>query len=80
MPPPRIRPWPPTERAADCVPSTPARPAADRPCCAPSPSARSRQQLPLAVAVRNTALRPAPSRATVRTILRHADGTPPVLR
>jgi 2-polyprenyl-6-methoxyphenol hydroxylase-like FAD-dependent oxidoreductase len=40
------------------------------------------QQLthPLAVAARNTALRLAPSRATVRTILRHADWTPPVLR
>ncbi|MEU7044804.1 FAD-dependent monooxygenase [Streptomyces varsoviensis] len=34
---------------------------------------------PLAVAVRNTALRLAPSRATVRTILRHADWTPPAL-
>ncbi|MFF7790915.1 FAD-dependent monooxygenase [Streptomyces sp. NPDC007991] len=40
------------------------------------------QQLthPLAVAARNAALRLAPSRATVRTILRHADWTPPVLR
>jgi 2-polyprenyl-6-methoxyphenol hydroxylase-like FAD-dependent oxidoreductase len=39
------------------------------------------QQLthPLAVAVRNTALRLAPSRMTVRTILRHADWTPPGL-
>ncbi|MFF5516455.1 FAD-dependent monooxygenase [Streptomyces coeruleorubidus] len=39
------------------------------------------QQLthPLAVAVRNTALRLAPSRTTVRTILRHADWTPPGL-
>ncbi|MFI6698914.1 FAD-dependent monooxygenase [Streptomyces sp. NPDC050509] len=34
---------------------------------------------PLAVAVRNTALRLAPSRATVRTILRQADWTPPSL-
>ncbi|MFJ5226245.1 FAD-dependent monooxygenase [Streptomyces sp. NPDC088400] len=42
---------------------------------------RMGQQLthPLAVAVRNTALRPAPSRVTVRTILRHADWTPPGL-
>ncbi|MDT0611841.1 FAD-dependent monooxygenase [Streptomyces lancefieldiae] len=32
-----------------------------------------------AVALRNTALRLAPSRATVRTILRHADWTPPHL-
>ena len=42
---------------------------------------RMGQQLahPLAVAVRNTALRLAPARATVRTILRHADWTPPVL-
>jgi 2-polyprenyl-6-methoxyphenol hydroxylase-like FAD-dependent oxidoreductase len=43
---------------------------------------RMGQQLthPLAVAVRNTALRLAPSRATVHTILRHADWTPPDLR
>ncbi|MFH8658625.1 FAD-dependent monooxygenase [Streptomyces afghaniensis] len=34
---------------------------------------------PLAVALRNTALRLAPSRATVHTILRHADWTPPGL-
>lgn len=34
---------------------------------------------PLAVAVRNTALRLAPSRATVRAILRHADWTAPDL-
>ncbi|MGW0825766.1 FAD-dependent monooxygenase [Streptomyces sp. NPDC002845] len=42
---------------------------------------RMGQQLthPLAIAVRNTALRLAPSRATVRTILRHADWTPPSL-
>ncbi|MBL1087976.1 MULTISPECIES: FAD-dependent monooxygenase [Streptomyces] len=39
------------------------------------------QQLthPLAIALRNTALRLAPSRATVRTALRHADWTPPRL-
>ncbi|MBW5484606.1 FAD-dependent monooxygenase [Streptomyces bambusae] len=39
------------------------------------------QQLanPLALAVRNTALRLAPSAATVRAILRHADWTPPEL-
>ncbi|GAA2415829.1 FAD-dependent monooxygenase [Streptomyces coeruleofuscus] len=42
---------------------------------------RMGQQLthPLAVAVRNTALRLAPSRATVHTILRHAGWTPPGL-
>lgn len=42
---------------------------------------RMGQQLtqPLAVAVRNTALRLAPSQVTVRAILRHADWTPPVL-
>lgn len=42
---------------------------------------RMGQQLnhPLAIAVRNTALRLAPSRATVRAILRHADWTPPRL-
>lgn len=42
---------------------------------------RMGQQLsnPLAVALRNTALRLAPSRATVRVILRHADWTPPAL-
>ncbi|NGO40778.1 FAD-dependent monooxygenase [Streptomyces ureilyticus] len=34
---------------------------------------------PLAVAARNTALRLAPSRATVHTILRHANWTPPGL-
>lgn len=34
---------------------------------------------PLAVALRNTALRLAPSRATVHAILRHADWTPPSL-
>ncbi|BDM74044.1 FAD-dependent oxidoreductase (plasmid) [Streptomyces nigrescens] len=39
------------------------------------------QQLthPVALALRNTALRLAPPRATVRTILRHADWTPPRL-
>ncbi len=39
------------------------------------------QQLthPLAIAVRNSALRLAPSRATVHAILRHADWTPPLL-
>ncbi|RPK66767.1 hypothetical protein EES42_23455 [Streptomyces sp. ADI95-17] len=39
------------------------------------------QQLsrPVAVALRNTALRLAPSRVTVRTVLRHADWTPPRL-
>ncbi|MGQ4389931.1 FAD-dependent monooxygenase [Streptomyces sp. SAS_270] len=43
---------------------------------------RMGQQLsnPLAVALRNTALRLAPSRAMVRAILRHADWTPPHLR
>lgn len=42
---------------------------------------RMGQQLsrPAAVALRNTALRLAPSRVTVRTILRHADWTPPRL-
>ncbi|MFB6875399.1 hypothetical protein [Streptomyces sp. NPDC056323] len=37
------------------------------------------QQLshPAAVALRNAAMRLAPSRVTVRTILRHADWTPP---
>ncbi len=42
---------------------------------------RMGQQLshPLAVAVRNTALRLAPSRATVRAVLRHADWTAPSL-
>jgi 2-polyprenyl-6-methoxyphenol hydroxylase-like FAD-dependent oxidoreductase len=42
---------------------------------------RMGQQLthPLAVAVRNTALRLAPSQVTVRAMLRHADWTPPVL-
>ncbi|MFF2503778.1 FAD-dependent monooxygenase [Streptomyces sp. NPDC058067] len=42
---------------------------------------RMGQQLthPLAVAVRNTALRVAPSGVTVRAILRHADWTPPRL-
>lgn len=34
---------------------------------------------PLAIALRNTALRLAPSRVTVRTVLRHADWTPPRL-
>ncbi|MGW1957904.1 FAD-dependent monooxygenase [Streptomyces sp. NPDC001920] len=34
---------------------------------------------PLAVALRNTALRLAPSRVTVRAIVRHADWAPPVL-
>ena len=42
---------------------------------------RMGQQLtnPLAVALRNTALRLAPSRATVHAVLRHADWTPPGL-
>ncbi|MGW2637054.1 FAD-dependent monooxygenase [Streptomyces sp. NPDC001348] len=42
---------------------------------------RMGQQLthPLAVALRNTALRLAPSRVTTRAILRHADWTPPTL-
>jgi 2-polyprenyl-6-methoxyphenol hydroxylase-like FAD-dependent oxidoreductase len=35
---------------------------------------------PLAVALRNTALRLAPSEATLRAVLRHADWTPPQLR
>ncbi|MEV8107955.1 FAD-dependent oxidoreductase, partial [Streptomyces sp. NPDC088135] len=34
---------------------------------------------PAAVALRDAALRLAPSRVTVRTILRHADWTPPRL-
>ncbi|MFF0476980.1 FAD-dependent monooxygenase [Streptomyces sp. NPDC004284] len=34
---------------------------------------------PVAVAVRNTALRAAPDRATLRAVLRHADWTPPRL-
>lgn len=43
---------------------------------------RMGQQLahPLAVALRNTGLRLAPSRVTVRAILRHANWTPPSLR
>ncbi|WP_225804740.1 FAD-dependent monooxygenase [Streptomyces sp. NK15101] len=42
---------------------------------------RMGQQLshPVAVSVRNTALRAAPDRATLRAILRHADWTPPIL-
>ncbi|MFD7622216.1 hypothetical protein [Streptomyces sp. NPDC059802] len=36
-----------------------------------------RLSLPTAVALRNTALRLAPSRVTVGTILRHVDRTPP---
>jgi 2-polyprenyl-6-methoxyphenol hydroxylase-like FAD-dependent oxidoreductase len=42
---------------------------------------RMGQQLshPLAVAVRNAALRVAPDRATLRAVLRHADWTPPDL-
>lgn len=42
---------------------------------------RMGQQLshPVAVAVRNAALRLAPSRATVRAVLRHADWTAPNL-
>ncbi|MFD7530868.1 FAD-dependent monooxygenase [Streptomyces sp. NPDC059849] len=42
---------------------------------------RMGQQLsrPVAVALRNAALRLAPSRVTVRTVLRHADWTPPRL-
>ncbi|MFJ3876668.1 FAD-dependent monooxygenase [Streptomyces sp. NPDC090077] len=42
---------------------------------------RMGQQLthPLALAARNTALRLAPSKATVRAVLRHADWTPPRL-
>ncbi|WP_086830520.1 FAD-dependent monooxygenase [Streptomyces sp. NRRL B-24572] len=42
---------------------------------------RMGQQLshPVAVSVRNTALRAAPDRATLRAILRHADWTPPRL-
>lgn len=43
---------------------------------------RMGQQLthPLAIALRNTALRLAPSSVTVRTLLRHADWTPPRLQ
>ncbi|SEE00070.1 FAD-dependent monooxygenase [Streptomyces sp. TLI_105] len=43
---------------------------------------RMGQQLshPVAVSVRNTALRAAPDRATLRAVLRHADWTPPILR
>ncbi|MEV6701766.1 hypothetical protein AB0M68_32195 [Streptomyces sp. NPDC051453] len=45
------------------------------------PAGRRGRQLtrPLAITLRATALRPAPSRVTVRAILRHADGTPPEL-
>ncbi|MGW4706223.1 FAD-dependent oxidoreductase, partial [Streptomyces sp. NPDC004285] len=34
---------------------------------------------PVAVALRNAALRAAPDRVTVRAVLRHADWTPPSL-
>ncbi|WP_405989575.1 FAD-dependent monooxygenase [Streptomyces sp. NBC_00986] len=45
------------------------------------PAGRMGQQLthPVAVAVRNTALRLAPSRTTVHAVLQHADWTPPGL-
>lgn len=44
-------------------------------------ASRTGRQLgdPVAVALRNTAIRLAPSRATIRTILRHAHWTPPQL-
>ncbi|GGR32617.1 2-polyprenyl-6-methoxyphenol hydroxylase-like FAD-dependent oxidoreductase [Streptomyces netropsis] len=55
------------------------RPRAQSVARAARQAGRMGQQLshPMAIALRNTALRMAPSRATVRTILRHADWTPP---
>ncbi|MFI1255470.1 FAD-dependent monooxygenase [Streptomyces netropsis] len=55
------------------------RPRAQSVARAARQAGRMGQQLshPMAIALRNTALRLAPSRATVRTILRHADWTPP---
>ncbi|MFJ9817296.1 FAD-dependent monooxygenase [Streptomyces sp. NPDC101151] len=57
------------------------RPRAQSVARAARQAGRMGQQLshPVAVALRNTALRLAPSRATVRSILRHADWQPPRL-
>ncbi|WP_430382102.1 FAD-dependent monooxygenase [Streptomyces sp. P10-4] len=57
------------------------RPRAQSVARAARQAGRMGQQLshPLALAVRNTGLRLAPSRATMRAILRHADWTPPSL-
>ncbi|AKN74432.1 FAD-dependent oxidoreductase [Streptomyces sp. PBH53] len=57
------------------------RPRAQSVARAARQAGRMGQQLshPLALALRNTGLRLAPSRATLRAILRHADWTPPSL-
>ncbi|MCX4821408.1 FAD-dependent monooxygenase [Streptomyces sp. NBC_01142] len=73
-----------TERTVDSALTrydTERRPRSQSVARAARQAGRMGQQLthPLAIAVRNTALRLAPSGATVRTILRHADWTPPSL-
>ncbi|MFF5255884.1 FAD-dependent monooxygenase [Streptomyces leeuwenhoekii] len=71
----------PTVEAALARYDTERRPRSQSVARAARQAGRLGQQLshPLAIAVRNTALRLAPSKATIRTILRHADWTPPSL-
>ncbi|AJP00333.1 FAD-dependent oxidoreductase [Streptomyces cyaneogriseus subsp. noncyanogenus] len=71
----------PTVEAALARYDTERRPRSQSVARAARQAGRLGQQLshPLAIAVRNTALRLAPSGATIRTILRHADWTPPSL-
>jgi 2-polyprenyl-6-methoxyphenol hydroxylase-like FAD-dependent oxidoreductase len=71
----------PTVEAALARYDTERRPRSQSVARAARQAGRLGQQLshPLAIAVRNTALRLAPSGATIRAILRHADWTPPSL-
>lgn len=72
----------PTVEAALARYDTERRPRSQSVARAARQAGRMGQQLthPLAIALRNTALRLAPSRVTVRAILRHADWTPPELQ
>lgn len=71
----------PTVEAATARYDTERRPRSQSVARASRQAGRMGQQLihPLAIALRNTALRLAPSRTTVYAILRHADWTPPEL-
>ncbi|MFE2985157.1 hypothetical protein [Streptomyces sp. NPDC059262] len=71
----------PTVESASSLYDTERRPRSRSVARAARREGRTGRQLthPLAIALRDTALRPAPSRVTVRAFLRHADGTPPEL-
>ncbi|GAA2899595.1 FAD-dependent monooxygenase [Streptomyces mexicanus] len=72
----------PTVEAALARYDTERRPRSQAVARAARQAGRMGQQLthPVAVALRNTAMRLAPSGVTLRTILRHAEWTPPALR